>query len=439
MADQPIAPQFTDEPYAPLTGAAPTIIKSAAVGARPVSVPVVERRRSVLSALDLPLLLMVMMLLAIGAMMVYSTTFFWSYETTGSESTIFLQHARNMGIGFAMLLVTYLVDYRIWRRLAPLLLLFTIASLIAVLVFGDNVFNARRAFIQGSYQPGELAELMIVIFMAAWLGSKRARVASFWRGLVPFSFIISVIGALVIAQPDISTAATIFVTAGLMFFLAGANIWHLGGILGTMGITGFILSQQLDYAQGRVSSFFSGLTDLTTTNYHAQQAIIAFLNGGWTGVGLGQGRQKYGFLPAPHTDSIFAVIGEELGVVGAIFVVLLYIVLVVRGLQIARRARDPFGALLASGLTLWIVTKALINIAVMLNLLPSTGIALPFVSFGGSSLVTVMMGAGLLLSIARVTVQNPPPGVKPERQNDAQADHRGGRDGRSRLSGARGR
>jgi cell division protein FtsW len=438
MADQPLAPQFTDEPRASL----PPIIKSAGATARAASVPIperTERRRSALAALDLPLLLMVMMLLAVGAMMVYSTTFFWSYETTGSESTIFLQHARNMAIGLALLIVVYLVDYRIWRRFATLLLLFTVASLIAVLLFGDGAFGARRAFIQGSYQPGELAELMIVIYMAAWLGSKRAKVASFWRGLVPFGFVLGVIGALVALQPDISTAATIFVVAGLMFFLAGANVWHLGGILAIMGAAGFVLSQQLEYAQDRVSTYLSGLTDLTQTNYHAQQVVIAFLNGGWGGVGLGQGRQKYGFLPAAHTDSIFAVIGEELGIIGAIFVIALYIILVVRGLHIARHARDPFGALLASGLTLWIVTKALINIAVMLNVLPSTGIALPFVSFGGSSLVTVMMGAGLLLCIARVTAQTPPPSAKTERGADADADHRGGRDGRTRLSRARSR
>ncbi len=429
MADQPVVPQFTDDVY---SGAPPRIIKSQPPRPTP-TVERVEGRRGLLTGLDLPLLLIVVMLLAVGAMMVYSTTFFWSYETTGSESTIFLQHARNMGIGILLLLLIFLIDYRIWKRFALILLLFTVASLIAVLLFGDGAFGARRAFIQGSYQPGELAELMMVIYLAAWLGSKRAKVGSFWRGLVPFAMIVGVIVALVVLQPDISTAATILIVAGVMFFLAGANIWHLAAVLGVMAAVGFVLSQRFDYAQGRVSSYLAGLADLTQTNYHAQQAMIAFLNGGWGGVGLGQGRQKYGFLPAPHTDSIFAVIGEELGVIGAILVVLLFVVWVIRGLGIARRARDPFGALLASGLTIWVVAKALMNIAVMLNLLPSTGVALPFISFGGSSLVTVLMGAGLLLSIARSTALQ---GL-PEGKQHGQAADRGGRNGRSRLSGAR--
>ena len=154
---------------------------------------------------------------------------------------------------------------------------------------------------------------------------------------------------------------------------------------------------------------------------------------GWTGVGLGQGRQKFGFLPAPHTDSIFAVIGEELGVVGAAFVVFLFIILVFRGFTISRRASDSFGSLLAAGVTIWIITKAMMNIAVMLNVLPSTGVALPFISFGGSSLVTVLAGAGLLVSVSRYSAQR----EKSKRDSSATYD-RGRGDRGTRLPGARG-
>lgn len=417
MANQPIAPQFTDLDV-DLSDArpAPAITtmperrrgeaQRTAESARPV-----ERRRSWLATIDTYLVVVLALLLAIGGMMVYSTTFDWSYQDFGSEAAIFLQHARNMAIGGVVFVLMAAIDYRIWRRLSIILLLLTIGSLIAVLLFGDGTFGARRAFLNGSYQPGELAELTIVIYMAAWLGSKRTKVRSFTQGLLPFGVLLGIIGGLVMLQPDLSTAATIFVVAGIMFFLAGADIVQLLVVLGTVGSVGYVLSQQLSYAQNRVSTYIAGLTDLTQTNYHAQQAIIAFLNGGWTGVGLGQGRQKFGFLPAPHTDSIFAVIGEELGIIGAVFVVMLYIVLIFRGLQIARGARDSFGALLASGITLWVATKALMNIAVMLNLLPSTGVSLPFISFGGSSLVVLMAGAGLLLSVARVTaIQRSPEG-----------------------------
>lgn len=367
-------------------------------------VPDKDRTRpNLLALVDIPLITVIALLLAIGGMMVYSTTFDWSYQTTGSAAAVFLQHVRNMAIGFIFLVLLAVIDYRVWKRFSVLLLLLTIGTLIAVLIFSDQRFGARRAFLNGSYQPGEMAELAMVLYMAAWLSSKSTKVHTILNGLLPFGFLLLVIGGLVMLQPDLSTAATIFATAGLMFFLAGANIYHLLIVLGAAGGFGWFISQQLNYAQERVNSFTAGFSDLTQTTYHAQQAIIAFINGGWLGVGLGQGRQKFGFLPAPHTDSIFAVIGEELGVVGAVFVVVLFSIFVARGLLIARRSRDPFGALLAAGITLWIVTKALLNIAVMLSLVPPTGVALPFISFGGSSLVMVMAGVGLLISVARVT------------------------------------
>jgi cell division protein FtsW len=188
-----------------------------------------------------------------------------------------------------------------------------------------------------------------------------------------------------------------------MFFLAGADLIQIGvgativAVVGILWLTGV----GPDYAQGRIDSFVASVSDLTQADDHVQQAIIAFNNGGLTGAGLGQGKQKFANLPAPHTDSIFAVIGEELGLLGAALVVSLYIALVIRGLQIARRSVDNFGALLAAGVTIWIALKALLNIAVMTALVPPTGASLPFISFGGSSLVVVMAGVGLLLSIHR--------------------------------------
>lgn len=428
MTDHPL-PQFTDE--------SATVIRStprtAEASARPMDINRAgAQRRGFLATLDLPIIVVVALLLSIGGMMVYSTTFDWALQSFGSETFIFLQHARNMVIGFVFLVLMMLIDYRIWKRFAVLGLLLTVGSLIAVLVFSDQVFGARRAFLNGSYQPGELAELTVVVYLAAWLSSKSTKVGTVFGGLLPFAVVLGVVCGLVMLQPDLSTAATIFVVAGMLFFLGGANLYHLTVIGLIMGTGGFVLSQQFSYAQDRVTSFTAGLTDLTQTAYHAQQAIIAFINGGWTGVGLGQGRQKFGFLPAPHTDSIFAVIGEELGVVGAAFVVIMFVIFVWRGLSIARRARDPFGSLLAAGITLWVISKALLNIAVMLSLVPPTGVALPFISFGGSSLVVVMAGAGLLLSISRVTALTQTPEGR-----GARADlDRGWGNRWSRLSGA---
>ncbi len=409
MAEKPVTPQFTDSemddyfPPRPLVRAKPS--ETTFVPPRQSVIPE-NKRRSRLSGLDIPLLVVVALLLAIGAMMVYSTTFYWSVEDFGNETTMLLQHMRNMAIGGVMLILLALIDYRIWKRFAFMILIVTIASLIAVYFFSDEVFGARRALLGGSYQPGELAELTIVIYLAALFSSKRVKVDSFMQGLLPFVVVVGVICFLVMLQPDLSTAATIAAVGVVVFFLAGANLTYLFGGGAILGIVGVFLAQNLEYATDRISGFAASLSDLVDSSYHTQQAIIAFRNGEWFGVGLGQGRQKFGFLPAPHTDSIFASIGEELGVLGAAFVVALFVVFAIRGLKIARQSNDTFGMLLASGISLWIIIKAMFNIAVMLSLVPPTGVALPFISYGGSSLFTVLAGIGLLLSVGRVNAMN---------------------------------
>lgn len=410
----------------------PVFIEGDDVRAQAPAVPG-ERQRRLVVALDPYLLVVVGGLLAIGAMMVYSTTFDWSYQSFGSESYIFMQHLRNLGIGVVVLVLLAFIDYRVWKRFAVWMLLGVIALLIAVLLFGDDAFGARRSLIRGSLQPGEAAELVMVIYMAAWLSSKRTRVRSLLYGLLPFAVLVSIVGGLVMLQPDLSSAAMIFAVSGIMFFLAGGDLLQLGVAGGAAVGFGWVLAQRISYAQGRLTTFIDSLSDLTQAHYQVQQAVIAFLNGGWMGVGLGEGRQKFGFLPAPHTDSIFAVIGEELGIIGAGFVVLLYVALAVRGFQTSRRAPDTFGALLAAGVTVWIVSKALLNIAVMTALVPPTGAVLPFISFGGSSLVVLMAGAGLLLSVGRVRARQM---KMPERRNVIAPYDRGGRDGGPRVSRA---
>ncbi len=390
--------------------------------------------RELASHVDRWLLLLVVLLLVIGTLMVYSATFDWSYQSFDSETEILLRHLRNIAIGAVGLAVLALLDYRYLRRLVVWMLLVTIGLLLAVWLFGDDTFGARRALIEGSLQPGEVAELVIVVYMAAWLSSRRAQIQSLGYGLVPFSVLVGGVAGLVILQPDLSTAAIITITSAVMFFLAGAD-WRQ--LLATLGLTSLVillvtwLGFLPGYARDRVTTYLAGVSDLTQANYHVQQAVIAFLNGGWTGVGLGNGRQKFGFLPAPHTDSIFAVIGEELGVLGSAFVVLLYVALVIRGFHIARRARDPYGALLAAGLTVWIAVKALLNIAVMTAVVPSTGTPLPFISFGGSSLVVLMAGTGMMLSVSRLPYRQ---AAMQERRGLIANPDRSGGHRRSRLS-----
>lgn len=391
-----------------------------------------QSRRGFLATLDKPMLAIVGLLLVIGGMMVFSTTFDWSNASRGSATAIFIEdHLRNVILATLGLTFFTVIDYRFWKRFAIWLLLFTIGTLIAVLLFGDDTFGARRSLIGGRFQPGELAEFTIVVYMAAWLGSKTTKVKSFLFGLVPFSMVVVVITYLIVRQPDLSSAAVILMTASIMYFLAGANLLHLGAIFSSAFVIGIFIVQGLGYAQTRIADYTAGLFDPTQANYHTQQAIIAFLNGGWTGVGLGQSKQKFGALPAPHTDSIFAIIGEELGVLGAMFVVILFVAFAIRGFQIARNAHDPFGALLSIGFTSWVIIQALLNIAVMTALVPSTGVPLPFISFGGSSLLVLMIGVGLMLSVQRVTNLKQ---SSSERRNDIANYDRGWGNRRARLS-----
>jgi cell division protein FtsW len=440
MADRPIAPEFTDADD-DLIGALPVVGRPRTQASAPGIAPrAVEQKRTLFAFIDPYLAAITLMLVAIGGMMVYSTTFDWSFrDFDGNPAAIFFNQFRWIVVGLGAAFVLMLIDYRIWKRFAVPLLLGIIGVLLAVLLFSDFRFGARRAFLNGSYQPSELAELVLVIYMAAWLSAKNARLGSFLRGLLPFMTIVGTLALLVILQPDLSAAVMIVAVAGVMYFLAGANLWHLGAIL-TIMIAGVFLIAQIgllpDYAQERIDDYVQGISDVTQTSYHTQQAIIAFVNGGWTGVGLGNGRQKYGPLPAPHTDSIFATIGEELGVIGASVVIGLYVFYVIRGLRISRRAPDAFGALLAAGLTMWVAIKALLNIAVMLNLLPQTGAPLPFISYGGSSLVALMCGVGLLLSVARVTAKQQGSQKRKTLSANGANSARGWRNGGGRLSGA---
>lgn len=438
MTDQPLPPQFVDEDIIPRPVRGQK--RSAARAAEPTPVER-ERRLTFLAALDKPLLGILGILLMLGLIMVYSATFNWSLIEFGSETAVLMSQVRNMIIGLVLLLIFARMDTRIVRRLAVIIMLMAISFLISVLLFGDDTFNARRALINGRFQPGEFSELAIIIYMSAWLGSKNMRVRSLAYGLIPFTVLVGIVSVLVVMQPDLSTAAVICMTAGIMFFLAGADMRQVTVIGGVLLIFGLSAYQFLpDYAKSRVDSFRTGIADPTQANYHTQQALVAIWSGGWTGVGLGESTQKFQGLPAQHTDSIFAVICEELGVLGASVVILLYMAFAIRGFQISRRADDAYKGLLAAGITVWVIIKAMLNIAVMTNLIPSTGLPLPFISFGGSSLVVLLVGVGLLLSVQRDTLirQNAPERRKSLASVDRSRWNRGARvprAGHSRVDG----
>ncbi len=399
--------------------------------------PISFQRRRLLASLDKPLVAVVVLLLAIGSLMVFSSTWDWSNKTYGSATGFFVEeHLRNVALAALALIFFATIDYRFWKRFALWLLVVTIVLLVAVRLFGEVRFGAQRSFTGGRFQPGELAEFATVLYMAAWLGSKNTRVDSFFFGLIPFLLVVGTLSGLIVSQPDLSSAAIVALTAGVMYFVAGANIMQMGAVSVLAGAVMAIVVESRPYAQQRIADFVAGFSDVTLSDYHTLQAITAFLRGGWIGVGIGHSEQKFGALPAPHTDSIFAIIGEELGVFGAALVVALYVAFAIRGFQIARRAKDSFGSLLCVGFTSWVIIQALLNIAVMTGAIPSTGVPLPLISFGGSSLMVVMIGVGLMLSVHRVATRRK---STAERRSEIASFDRSWRNRRTRISRAGGR
>jgi cell division protein FtsW len=341
-------------------------------------------------------------LLSIGLLTVYSATFDRSYAAYGDSFRIASSQFLWTGIGIVLLVAVSYIPYDWWQQVAVPVMGGTLLLLFLVLIVGDDSFGARRSFRNGAIQPGELAKLASIVYIATWLASKGDQVRDLTYGLIPFSVLVGVVASLILMQPDISMAVLIALTAVSMFFFAGADIFHLAAGAGVAAVTSVLLVNRLPYASQRVEEYLKTWKDPTFLGHHVHQSLIAIGSGGLLGVGLGQGQQKLGgYLPVPHTDSVFAVIGEELGFVGCLLVIGLFALLAYRGFRIAQGASDAFGALLAFGITCWISYQALGNMSVMTGLVPFTGIALPFISSGGSMMLVSTMGVGLLLSVSR--------------------------------------
>ncbi len=350
---------------------------------------------------DYILVFVVAALVIIGLMLVYSATFDWSYETYENIFRIASKQLLWTSLGLIILVALSFMPYDWWEQLAVPVMGVALLSLILVLLFGQDRFGARRSFFGGSIQPGELAKPAVVIYIAAWLASKGDQIRDVAYGPIPFAMLIGLVGGLIVLQPDIGTAGLIVLTALAMFFFAGADIFQLAAGFALGGVVFSVLVNRLPYARRRLTDYFATWHDPTLSGHHVQQSLIGLGAGGVFGVGPGRGLQKMGYLPTAHTDSIFAVLGEEAGLLGCLLVIGLFALLAYRGFKIAMEAYDSFGALLACGVTCWLTFQVLINVGVITGLIPFTGIALPFISFGGSSTVVSMVGVGLLLSVSR--------------------------------------
>jgi cell division protein FtsW len=368
-------------------------------------------------------------LLVIGLIMVYSSTFDTAYQWNDGQSTYYLVRQVLFAVfGLVLLLILARLDYTHLHRISIPLMGLTLALLVLVLFLGKERFGAVRSFANGSLQPSELAKLAVVIYIADWLASKGDKIRDVSYGLIPFGVLIGVIAGLIVREPDFSTAVLIVATAGTMFFLAGADLGQLIGGSAVASVTFGVLVMSTAHGRERILSFIKTFSDPAQASWQLQQSLIALGSGGLMGRGLGVGQQKLGILPLAHTDSIFAVIGEEMGLVGCLIIVGLFAALAYRGFKIAAQAPDAFGALLAAGATSWLVFQAAFNIASVTGLLPMSGIPLPFISYGGSSLVTSMGAVGILLSVSRGTRR-----PLRARQGSATLDF-GRRDRRPRLS-----
>jgi cell division protein FtsW len=353
---------------------------------------------------DYLLIIAVAALLIAGLMMVYSATFALGYQLYGQPTYFFIRQLLWMGIGLLAMIIIARIEYHVWRRWSIPLMAGALLLLGLVLAVGSDRFGGQRWLLNGSIQPGEVAKLAVIIYIADWLSSKGERIRHVTYGLVPFAILLGFVTGLIMLQPDFSTAVLIATTAIAMFFIAGGDVWQMiaSGILG--GATFAVLITRSEYRLARVISFLNPTGDHLGGNYQVRQILIALGSGGITGLGLGDSRQKFGYIPASHTDGIFAILGEELGLIGCLAVIGLFAFLAYRGFRVALASPDAFGTVLAAGLTCSLIFQALINIAVVTALAPITGIPLPFISFGGSSLVVSMMAIGLLLAISRGTL-----------------------------------
>jgi cell division protein FtsW len=340
-------------------------------------------------------------MLIFGLVMVYSASWDVSWRLYGDPNSIFQKQVANAAIGLGALIVASLFPLDWLRRLALPLISATILILFAVLVVNLGG-EYRRAFLGASVQPSEMAKLALVIYLAVWMESKGDRLSDMGYGFWPLVFIVGLVGGLIVAQPDLSAGLTVGLVSLTMFYLAGAHILQTAGMITGGSVVGYLLIRIHRTGAARWEQFKDGLVNIEEAHYHVQQSLQSFYSGGIFGRGLGASRGKFGFLPAPHTDSVYAVIGEELGLIGALLILGLFALFMWRGFKVSVSTKDRLAMLLASGVTFWIGAEALINMSVLLGLLPFAGNALPFFSYGGSNLVTTLTGVGFLLNVSRM-------------------------------------
>ncbi|OGE74533.1 MAG: cell division protein FtsW [Candidatus Doudnabacteria bacterium RIFCSPHIGHO2_01_52_17] len=341
----------------------------------------------------------------VGLAMLSSASAVVSYERFGTNNYYFFRQLIFAAAGLALMYMVSRIDYHFWRRWSRpfLLLILVVLALVLVPSLGVAPGAARSWFQVGSFfvQPSEFAKLVLIFYLASWFERKKGAENNFWFGVLPPLLMAGLVIALVAMQPDIGTAVILATVVFLLFFAADVKYAYLGAF-GAFGLAALWIAVKVaPYRSARILTFLDPTKDPLGIGYHISQALLAIGSGGIWGYGFGASRQKYNYLPEPIGDSIFAVMAEELGFLRVVAAVLLFGIFIWAGLRVARHAPDRFGQLAGIGITAWIGFQAFLNIAAISGILPLTGVTLPFISYGGSSLVVALLGAGVLLNISR--------------------------------------
>lgn len=353
---------------------------------------------------DPSLLLLAVGLTCLGVVMVFSSSSIMAVREHGDSLYFLKRQGVYALVGFALMAGLMHFNYLYLRKLAVPILFFCLFLLILVLVpgVGAKVGGAKRwiRLFGFSLQPAEFAKLGLIIFMAHSLARKQEKMKSFKLGFLPYMVVLAILLALMLAQPDLGSAMTLGVVAMAMMFVAGTRPVYIAG-LGILALPFlYFLVMNVDYRRRRILAFLNPWEDPSNTGFQIIQSWIAFGSGGAMGNGLGESKQKLFFLPEAHTDFIFSVIGEELGFAGVVVIAAMFLLLVMRGFRAATHAPDSFGSYLAFGMTLLLGIEAFVNMAVVMGLVPTKGLALPFLSYGGSSLMASLMAVGIILNVS---------------------------------------
>ncbi len=360
---------------------------------------------------DYILMFVTFALVIYGLLMLASAGIVMSQDNFG-ESYYYFRHQLFYGVlvGLFFWIIFQRIDYHLLKKLALPGFILTIILLILIFIpgLGYGYGGADRWIKFGSLslQPSEVCKLTFILYLALWLEKRGRTLTNFQTGFLPFIFLVGLVGFLLVIQPDVSTLGIICLTALAIYFLAGAKLYHIAFlILSGVGILA-VLIKTAPYRMQRLTVFLHPEVDPQGIGYQINQALLAIGSGGILGLGLGHSRQKYNYLPESISDSIFAIISEELGLIGALILISLFIILALRGFRIAKNAPDAFGKLVAGGITFWIISQAFMNIMAISGLIPLTGIPLPFISYGGSALVISLIAMGIVLNISKHTEQS---------------------------------